>query len=236
MRAVEATCAKHGVAMANCTVAIVGATGTIGHALSLLCAERAAKLILIGNPRAPDTSIGRLQLVAEDCKRHVASRSTSGRKFPPGTVAERFFGRPTMAATDAEAGVTITTDIEEHLPRAHIVLTATSAVHPFIAVRHLRNSAIVCDVSRPFNVATDLGIVRPDVRRVDGGLVRAPDASVLGFLEEPERRNVLLACAAETMILALSGFRSEHFCGRLDPATIEELGSVAARMGFSAAS
>jgi acetylornithine/succinyldiaminopimelate/putrescine aminotransferase/predicted amino acid dehydrogenase len=236
MRAVETACAKHGISLANCTVAIVGATGAIGHALSLLCAERAAKLILIGNPRAAETNVGRLQLVAEDCKRHVAFRSTAGRKFQPGTVAERFVKRPTMAVTDAEAGVTITTDIEDHLPKAHIILTATSAVQPFISGRHLQNGAMVCDVSRPFNVAADLGVERPDVRWVDGGLVRAPDASVLGLLEEPDRRNVLLACAAETIILALSGFRSEHFCGRLDPTTIEELGSVAARMGFSAAS
>jgi len=74
------------------------------------------------------------------------------------------------------------------------------------------------------------------VRMVDGGLVRAPEASILELLEEPDRSNVLLACAAETIILALSGFRSEHLCGRLDPATIEDLGKVAARLGFSAAS
>ena len=59
---------------------------------------------------------------------------------------------------------------------------------------------------------------------------------MLGLLEERDRRNVLVSCAAETIILALSGFRSEHLCGRLDPATIEELGSVAGRLGFSAAS
>jgi acetylornithine/succinyldiaminopimelate/putrescine aminotransferase/predicted amino acid dehydrogenase len=235
MRAVEAACVEHGVSLAGATVAIVGATGAIGHALSLLYAERAAKLILIGNPRAAETNIGRLQLVAEDCKRHVTARSASGREFHAGTVAERLVRRPAVAATDADAGVTITTDIEEYLPKAHIIVTATSAVQPFISGRHLQNGAMVCDVSRPFNVSADLGTERPDVRWVDGGLVRAPDASVLGLLEEPKRRNVLLACAAETIILALSGFRSEHFCGRLDPATIEELGSVAARMGFSAA-
>jgi predicted amino acid dehydrogenase len=55
------------------------------------------------------------------------------------------------------------------------------------------------------------------------------------MLEEPGRSKVLLACAAETIILALSGFRSEHLCGRLDPGTIEELGKVAAGLGFSAA-
>ena len=234
MRAVEAACAKFGVSLASCTVAIVGATGVIGHALSLLCAERVAELILIGNPQV-ETSIGRLQLVAEDCRRHVASRAAAGHKLPPGDVAERLVGRRSLAASDPDTGVTITTDIERHLPRAHIVLTATSAVQPFISARHLRDGAMVCDVSRPFNVASGLRDERPDVQWVDGGLVRAPDQSVLGILEETDRRNVLVSCAAETIILALSGFRSEHLCGRLDPATIDELGRVAAGLGFTAA-
>jgi len=39
--------------------------------------------------------------------------------------------------------MTITTNIEEHLHRAHIVLTATNAVLPFIASRHLRGGALV---------------------------------------------------------------------------------------------
>jgi acetylornithine/succinyldiaminopimelate/putrescine aminotransferase/predicted amino acid dehydrogenase len=239
MRALEAACARHGIWPADCTVAIVGATGAIGHALSLLCAERVAELILIGNPRVAEASIGRLQVVARDCKRHVASLAVSGRTFRPGTLAERVVRRPTLASmvvTDSEPCVTITTDIEQHLPRAHIVVTATNAVLPFISARHLRNGVMVCDVSRPFNIAPDLSNERPDVRWVDGGLVRAPDASVLGLLEERDRRNVLMACAAETIVLALSGFRSEHLCGRLDITTIEELGRVAERLGFSAAS
>lgn len=231
VRALEAACADHGVVLADCTVAIVGAAGAIGHALSLLCAERAAELILVGNPQAAEASVGRLRIVAEDCRRHVSALAARGRKFRPGTLAEQLARRP----AEADAGVTITTDIDRHLPRAHVVLTATNAVAPFIAPRHLRNGALVCDVSRPFNVAPDLSDERPDVRMVDGGLVQAPEASVLGMLEEPGRSKVLLACAAETIILALSGFRSEHLCGRLDPGTIEELGKVAAGLGFSAA-
>lgn len=236
MQALETACAKHGVPLEDCTVAIVGATGAIGHALSLLCAERAGELILIGNPEVAETSIGRLRIVAEDCKRHVQTRAAAGRRFRPGSFAERFARRAGAEATDANAGITITTDIDRHLPRAHAVLTATNAVLPFISAHHLRQGALVCDVSRPFNIAPDLNKERLDVRTVDGGLVRAPDASVLGLLEEPDRRNVLLACAAETIVLALSGFRSQHLCGRLDPATIEELGKVAARLGFSVAS
>jgi predicted amino acid dehydrogenase len=109
-------------------------------------------------------------------------------------------------------------------------------VQPFISARHLQKGAIVCDVSRPLNVAAGLRDERPDLRWVDGGVVRAPDGCVLGLLEEPDRQSALVACAAETIILALSGFRSDHMCGRLDPATIEELGRVAMTLGFSAAS
>jgi predicted amino acid dehydrogenase len=44
---------------------------------------------------------------------------------------------------------------------------------------------------------------------------------------------VLVACAAETIILALSGHQSRHLCGRLDVATIEQIGALAERLGFS---
>jgi acetylornithine/succinyldiaminopimelate/putrescine aminotransferase/predicted amino acid dehydrogenase len=232
MQALEAACSEQGVSLAEGTVAVVGATGAIGHALSLLCAERASELILIGNPQAPDASIGRLRMVAEDCRRHVRALAARGRKFRPGTLAERIARSP---ADGPEAAITVTIDIDKHLPQAHAVMTATNAVVPFISAPHLRRGALVCDISRPFNVAPDLGEQRADVRMVDGGLVRAPEGSALELLEEPDRSNVLLACAAETIILALSGFRSEHLCGRLDPATIEELGKVAAQLGFAPA-
>jgi predicted amino acid dehydrogenase len=49
---------------------------------------------------------------------------------------------------------------------------------PFIASQHLRHGALVCDVSRPFNIPPDLIAARPDLRLVSGGLVRAPKSSV----------------------------------------------------------
>jgi predicted amino acid dehydrogenase len=55
----------------------------------------------------------------------------------------------------------------------------------------------------------------------------------LGYIEAPEQENVLVACAAETIVLALSGYQSKHLCGRLDIATIEEIGRLAERLGFS---
>jgi hypothetical protein len=216
-------------------VAIVAATGANGHALSLLCVESAAELILIGNPRTPDVSIGRLELVARECKERVMSLRASGQGFGPGTLADGLLRGAPPAAADEAGALTITTDIGRHLPRAHIIVTATNAVLPFITGRHLRNEALVCNVSRPFNIAPDICRERPDLRWVDGGLVQAPESARLGLLEDRDRRNVLLACAAETIVLALSGFRSKHLCGRLEIATVEQVGRLAAKLGFSAA-
>jgi len=48
------------------------------------------------------------------------------------------------------------------------------------------------------------------------GLIKAPDSLVLGYLQERDRAKVLMSCAAETIMLALSGYESEHLCERLD--------------------
>jgi predicted amino acid dehydrogenase len=231
---VEAACAKHGLAMADCTVAIVGANGAIGHALSLLFAKRAGELMLVGNPRNPEASVRKLRRVAGDCRRYVAALAAGGREFVPGTLAAEIVSRGEGAAkAELETRVTLTTDIDQHLPRAHIVLTATKAVLPFIASRHLRNGAMVCDVSRPFNVAPEVFRRRPDLKLVSGGLIKAPDSSALGYIEERDRQRVLMSCAAETIILSLSKYQSAHLCGRLEIDTITEIGREAQSSGFS---
>ena len=65
--------------MADCTVAIVGANGAIGHALSLLFAERAGELMLVGNLCNPEASVRKLRRVAGDCGRYVAALAAGGR-------------------------------------------------------------------------------------------------------------------------------------------------------------
>jgi acetylornithine/succinyldiaminopimelate/putrescine aminotransferase/predicted amino acid dehydrogenase len=233
IRSVEAACAARGLGLADCTVAVVGAAGAIGHAVSLLCAERAGELILVGSPRAGEASLGKLKGVAQDCERHVRALAATGRKFQPGSFADRLASRTHANGQDTAA--TLTTDIDGYLPKAHVVITSTSAVLPFISSRHLGPGAIVCDVSRPLNVVPELADERPDATLLRGGLVHAPAASLLGLLEERDRPNVLVACAAETILLTLSGHRSPHLCGRLDIGTIEELGRLADRYGFSVA-
>jgi predicted amino acid dehydrogenase len=44
---------------------------------------------------------------------------------------------------------------------------------------------------------------------------------------------VLLSCAAETIMLGLSGYQSKHLCGHLDVEIIETIGRQAESFGFS---
>jgi acetylornithine/succinyldiaminopimelate/putrescine aminotransferase/predicted amino acid dehydrogenase len=236
LQSIEANCAKLGRNLADCTVAIVGANGAIGHALTMLFAERAGELVLVGNPRNPEASVRKLRRVALDCRRHVGALVAEGRTFAPGTLAgEMVEGRTYESASkdELESRIMLTTDIDQHLPRAHIVLTATKAVLPFIASKHLGKGALVCDVSRPFNVAPEVFRRRPDLHHVSGGLIKAPDTSELGYIEERDRAKVLMSCAAETIMLALSGYESRHLCGKLEIETIEEIGRHAQSFGFS---
>jgi predicted amino acid dehydrogenase len=232
LRSVEIACAEEGRNLAQSTVAVVGANGAIGHALSKFFAERAGELILVGNPRNPEASLRKLQRVAKDCRRHVARLAAAGREFPAGSLAAELAARP--EGVDLESRITLTTDIDQHLPRAQVILTATKEVLPFIKSCHLREGAMVCDVSRPFNVAPEVIRRRKDVRLVGGGgLIKAPDSSVLGYIEESDRPKVLLSCAAETIMLALSGYHSKHLCGHLDTDTVEKIGDQAETLGFS---
>ena len=232
LRSVELACAEEGRNLAQSTVAVVGANGAIGHALSKFFAERAGELILVGNPRNPEASLRKLQRVAKDCRRHVTRLAAAGREFPPGSLAAELAALPDDAGL--ESLITLTTDIDQHLPRAQVILTATKEVLPFIKSCHLREGAMVCDVSRPFNVAPEVIRRRKDVRLVGGGgLIKAPDSSVLGYIEESDRPKVLLSCAAETIMLALSGYQSKHLCGHLDTETIEKIGGQAENFGFS---
>lgn len=233
VRAVESASAQQGLALADCIVAIVGATSAIGHALALLYAERASELILVGDPYAAEASTETLHDVAQDCVGRVAILAASGAEFAAGTVAARAAARGRSSAAPVDAGITITTNIDQQLPRAHIVLNATNALPCLISRHHLRQRAVVCDVSRPASLAPDLGDNRPDLRLVSGGLIQAPETAVLGHLQERDQPNVLVACAAETIILALSRYQARRLCGQLDITTIQQLGELAEKSGFS---
>ncbi len=190
------------ISLNQSTLVVVGAGGAIGEALSLLFAPLVAKLVLVGSPNSTPQALARLQTLAQRCQ----GSSTQG------TLCQ------------------VTRDLATHLPQAQVVVTATSDPSAFISGDDLAPGAIVCDVSRPFNVARDVVQARPDLCYIEGGMLKAPAGSQLGPLER--RAGELVACASETIILALSEMRKQSMCGRVDPETALWLGERARALGF----
>ncbi|MCP4423640.1 MAG: aminotransferase class III-fold pyridoxal phosphate-dependent enzyme, partial [Chloroflexi bacterium] len=185
VQAIAAMTAERGVELAGATVAIVGATGSIGRATALLLAERAGRLILIGNPAHPEQSLARLEAVADEIAGDLA--------LDNGAEWRKMVG---------DGRLFLTTDADQFLPQADVVVTAASTTQKLLTPQNLKRDAIVCDTSQPSNVSETIGQERPDVLVMEGGIIAVPGRPDLGwqFGLEP---GCSFACMAETMMLAL---------------------------------
>ena len=213
--AVRLAACQRGWKLSNRSVAVVGAGGSVGQALTLLLARDCGRLILLGNPAHPEESqpilqkvvgrlAGSLDLLARGFRRKrgtVTGRLARLGLEPPsdrGSGALTELGAGVLGCTDS---VVVSVDTREWLPEADIVVYATSDPGHLVDKDSLRAGAVVCDVSRPPNVDAELLGERADVMVVDGGVVQMPRASSLGFNLSLDDGQVY-ACMAETMMLA----------------------------------
>ena len=243
-----------GTRLPEATIAVVGATGAIGRATSILLAEGVGRLMLIGNPARPEASRRRLLKVAGDIVAHLADLIREGHLFEPGSIGDRLQrlgplpaaaaadGTGTAAGPEAceslvlaleQAGaLRITTDIDAALPEADLVLTATSSAEELVTPANLKFGAAVCDISRPPNVSRAVREARPDVLVIDGGVVEVPGRPDLGWNFGFER-GLAYACMVETMILGLMHHFQDTSLGTdLNLPTIRQIRQWADELGF----
>ncbi len=98
--------------------------------------------------------------------------------------------------------VKITADIRRAVRRADILINVTGAAGGIIDVSELKPGAVVCDVTRPRDLARRVAELRDDVFAIEGALVEVPGHVDLGFnLGLPP--GTVSAGMAETMMLAL---------------------------------
>lgn len=224
------------VPLATCTVAVVGATGSIGRAVAIELAPYVGGLLLVGNPAHPQAARARLQRVRMDIVDHLAGLRVRG--GPRGGLADAAarLGDASPAAIAArldELGA-LTGSVAPcaDLRAAAVVVAATSSPRALISAEHLGPGAIVCDVSQPANVGPAVAAARPDVCMLDGGVVTLPGGRDLGigFGLAP---GLAYACIAETILLALDRRERDGSTGAdLSHAFIDELRVLAERHDF----
>lgn len=232
------------IPLSRTTAAVVGATGSIGRATTLLLAEEVNSLILIGNPNNQQHSRRRLMKVTAEIYQHLNRDCTKG-----GAVFDFVKNHPQTPAPDAPLAeyqefaeavmgvspVIYTVELGKYLPLADIVITATSQVNSLIQPEMLKFGAIVCDVARPQDVSAEVKEARPDVLVIDGGVVAVPGLPDLGW-DFGFEKGLAYACMSETMMLALEQ-RYEHFSLGIDISVenIQYFREMAVKHGFQLA-
>ncbi|MCM2371553.1 aminotransferase class III-fold pyridoxal phosphate-dependent enzyme [Aporhodopirellula aestuarii] len=224
--------------------AIVGATGAIGRSMAVLLAENVGRLVLLGNPDSvPEHVRTRLHHVATTVCEQLVTSAAEGCAFEPLSLGSRVlhaaqnsekldadFYNTLIEQLELEGYIVLTQDLGV-LPDADILVTATSATNSLLGPRDLKHGAIVCDLSRPFNVSRDVAELRPDVLVIDGGVIRVPGLPELGRFGIGTGH--AFSCMAETMLLTLAGHFEDTSLGTdLDPETLRELRRLAAEHGF----
>jgi len=167
-------------------IAIVGAYGVIGEAVSKILVPRFYHSILVGRRK------------------------------------EKLDGLEKNVTGDFETTVELRTN------KADVVVTATSHPDALLQSEHLRKDAIVVDVSQPPNVSLELCKARPDLCRVDGGLVDFP--FVTGIPGMAAGKN--FSCIVEVIMQAMEDERENHV-GSIDLAHLRRTEAWGKKYGFT---
>jgi predicted amino acid dehydrogenase len=167
-------------------LAIVGAYGVIGEAVSKILVPEFRHSILIGRRQEKFTEI---------------EKNVSG---------------------DFET----TTELKTR--NADVIVTATSHPTSLLQSEHLKDHAIVIDVSQPPNLSPIVCRQRPDVCRIDGGLVDFPVKIVIPGM--PAGKN--FACIVEVVMQALENDRKHHV-GSIDLMHLHTTERWAEKYGFT---
>ncbi len=191
------------IELKDATVAVVGATGSIGRVCAELLADEAARTLLIARDETKLRALrDRLQFGNEPGK-------------PGGVRSELLISTKMDVLKDAQ-----------------LILTVTSAVHDVIHPEHLRPGSVVCDVARPRDVSAMVAAVRDDILVIDGGMVDVPGPVDFHFnFGFPEGK--AYACMAETIALALEGRFEDYTVGKeITLERVREITAIAVRHGF----
>ena len=131
--------------------------------------------------------------------------------------------------------IRVSTELDQVLPEADIVVCVSAAVETLVEPRHLKPGAVVCDVARPRDVSTAVADERDDVLVIEGGVVKPPGDVDFGmnFGFPP---GLCYACMAETALLAVAGKFESYSLGRhLEREKVEAISELAAHHGFELA-
>lgn len=177
-------------------LAIIGATGSIGSAISKILASR--------DDFNPLILVGRTQEHLEELKNEIIKINLSKK-------------------------ISITTEIND-IKTADIIIVATNAKDAIIRPEHLKQDALIYDITQPRNTSKEVEEKRKDVKLIDGGLVKTSDINYHFNFGIP--LETAFSCLAETMILAAENINKHYSLGKVEVEKVEEISNLAEKYNF----
>lgn len=132
----------------------------------------------------------------------------------------------------------VTQNISESLVNADIVLIVTSSYLPLVEKDDLKNGAIVCDASLPYNTRDNIIVERKDVFIFDGGKAKL-DFSQIKINKKWERfcNNSIYGCIAEGILSGFEGMNNEqtHYNSKISQSNMLKFSELAKLHGIELA-
>lgn len=233
-----------GSSLSGITASVVGATGAIGRALAILLGKDLHRIILVGNPAHPKSSIRRLRKVGVELCLYISRLLKNGWNPSSGSIGELLSDLRLPSSDDLEGWdnllskleemgiISITTDLNSALIESQIIVTATNSPKEIIDPYTVRRGSIILDISRPPNVDPKIRELRPDVLVIDGGIIEIPGRPSLGWRFGLDR-GLVYACMAETMMLALEkNYQDMSLGSDLEVEVMDYFSELAKKHGF----
>ena len=112
--------------------------------------------------------------------------------------------RESILEETPDAKVTATTDYEKYLGTMDMIVTSTSgAGKKILDITKVKPGCVITDVARPLDLPPEEVAKRPDVLVIESGEIELPTQCKMKDIGLPP--NVIYACLAETIVLALEG-------------------------------
>ena len=167
-------------------IAIIGAYGIIGEAVSKLLVPKFSHSILIG-PR-----------------------------------------KEKLRELEVKLNGSFETTVDLKTRGADVIVAATNHPAALLNSYHLKEKAIVIDVSQPPNISSEICQQRPDVFRVDGGYVDFPTSYSIPFMPSGK----IFACIVEIIMQVMENERQNHV-GSIDLEHLYKTRKWAGKYGFT---
>ncbi len=114
--------------------------------------------------------------------------------------------KKSMLKDTPDANIIVSTDYDDLLADMDMIVTSTSgAGKKILDITKVKPGCVITDVARPLDLPPDQVAKRPDVLVIESGEIELPVEDKLRMRDIKLPQNVVFACMAETIVLALEG-------------------------------